>query len=751
MAVDFDIRRYMTPSLTAGFSDGTTWYKPFRLASLNLSGGSDTVPGVHQYIVGRDFDDGLRIPVELVKITKTLDQGSWAHVEIVTHSDRDVFDITDNELSAHMMPRMSYPLGSVWEINLKAKADVAFPSPAMFRGVLTDISIVPLSDVVKVNQQDGLFRISMDLMSFDAHNLRKDDNAGLWYHRENGTTDQYHLRFTPQDSITFNDMVTLIVAWMNAGRPTKDFPITYSYTPIALSPYTLNIFDPIAYTMANDGIGAATVTFTNGSTAVTGVNTVFTSDLQVGQLIAPDSNITGADRLTVANWGKIASITDDTHLVLSAVYGGTTRASAASSKNVNTMPLVVCRDRPTWNILRDVLSYMGGLEGLANSYIPQLSIDGVVSVTHGGYDKTYPSTDDFRDETAMVKDTSTVLTHRFNLIQVLFTAAMDSEYWIKLTLSKWNGVGWDVVHETDYIYWKYDAKNTHASRYFNIPVQEAGTYKWDTDLVTAGSVVVIPGSGGGYAYSPSSYQFLNSPIKQSCEEIKTFVTTTGKCSMVGIYDDGSTSIMSNLMGCMDGGINGGNNKCPDLQGCYPDPGYSYPITGTSITVTHGSKTVTGIGTSFTSELEIGWKVALDSIGVYYTIDSIESDTSLTLTVNHSGSGTGAGSYKEGVNRIYGILGQAGDYPHTSNLNSRNTKCRLQSKRIYKCFQNLDTSVRDPAEVLLVFNDGYTTDSIGEYVDVYSFVRDETIRPRINEQTHLFRGKRLRTTMNGFRI
>lgn len=688
MAVDFRIKSYFSPSFTPGFSATQGWYDPYYLASLNLGGGNDTVPKTYQYVYDHNFDDGLRAPVESIAITKTLDQGSWAHMELVTPSDRDIFEISDNEHTTggvhdgHMMPRMKYQEEyRTWEINLKAKADSSFPSPALFRGQLVDSSVTFLSDMKRTNQQDGKFRISLDFESFESFPLHNDIGAPMWHHIANSTTDGYHWGFFAFDKITIDDIITRIVAWMNQGRPTTDFPITYSYTPKAVAPYNTCIFNPVPLAITNTSNAADSLTFTNGSATVTGTaSSRFSSLLRPGTLIRPD--IDANDTCASTTWMKISSIESDTSLTLTAVWAGTTRNGVASSYNINTIAIAEVDGRPTWDILRDVLSYMGAVEGLTKKYIPTCDINGVIDITHGGYDKTATAVTDFRTSQLMNKNTSTAITFRFPLISVEYTGQNDAEYWIDFTLSKWNGSGWDVVHQTGYEYVPYDANNTHSRRYYKFPLQEAGTYKWDTDIVTAGTFGVIAGEGGGYAYTAPSYNFLSSPTKMSFRNLRTFAMTQGRCSQFGLYHN-----VTNKGGCYDGGsVTAGGaaktNYCPNQRGIYPDPG---------------------------------------------------------------------ATPAETVNAKYGILGTFSSYADTSERNSRDTDCRLNSKRIYECHQNTGSLIRKPIEMTIKFFDGYTTNRVGSYVNVYSPEIDDSVMLRITEQTHLLKGKRVSTTMKGFRV
>jgi len=241
-SADFDIQCYLTPSFTPGFGATVGWKRPFDLAYLNLGSGSDTLPGVHQYIPPQQFSNGLRADVTYIELIKTLDQGSSAKIVMTTASDRDIFEIANNEGTGHMLPRMKFPYRA-WDINLKTGSDGSFPSPTMFRGMLTEAKIATMSDVKIPNIQDGIFQIELDFESFETFPLRNDNGAAMWHHRANSTTDGYHLLFPKNCTLTYDEAITRIVAWMNVGKPTSDFPHSYSYTPKGVAPYSNLITD----------------------------------------------------------------------------------------------------------------------------------------------------------------------------------------------------------------------------------------------------------------------------------------------------------------------------------------------------------------------------------------------------------------------------------------------------------------------------------------------------------------------------
>ena len=143
---------------------------------------------------------------------------------------------------------------------------------------------------------------------------------------------------------------------------------------------------------------------------------------------------------------------------------------------------------------------------------------------------------------------------------------------------------------------------------------------------------------------------------------------------------------------------------------------------------------------------------LDADTVWATVSSITSNTSLNLSANYSGAGgTGVGSYREGVNNRYGILGLTASYSGISNLNVWTTKCRKRSRDIYECHQNTGYKIREPLDVNLVFNNGWTTNLIGLYLNIYSPELDEMVMVRCTEQRHTLRGKQVKTFVRAFRV
>ncbi len=691
MAIDFRVKTFFTPNFTLGFSDGQAWYDAYRLASLNLGGGFDTVPEPYQYVYDNDYDSGLRPNFPYIEVTNTFNQGSRALIKYDAYSDRDIFEIADNEHTTggvhdgHMMPRLNFiKKYRAWQINLKGKDDANFPSPAMFHGMLVKTVPQPITDRKLSGRQDWNYLFSLFFESFDTWNLRNDKGAAIWHHRANATTDTYHESFRKNHHITFDDAITRVVAWMNVGRPGFDFPVTYSYTPKNVSPY--NIY------------------------------------LDADTLAAP------YDDVDIIDTGTRASL----------------------------------------EILAGLLDYMGALEGAGLKYVPTLTVNaagttGTIDTALGGYDKNHAVDEDFRSTQGIQKNTSTDMPIRFNMISVPFTAIdgvtsknNDNEYWIKFLLYKWNGSGWDTVltiPASGYEYVPFDPLNVHARKYYNFATQETtpeDTYKWDTDLVTSGSFII--GNVGASAFSPPVYSLPKSGSETDFTKLRTFVFTRGMCDTVNTFH---TTLRP--AGCHDGGLiaDGGNQKCYDDTyplGCYPDPHAqaARALTGT-ITTALGTA-VTGSGTAFLTELEPNWQIKRDAAGTWGTVKSIQSDTALTLVANYGSAGSGVGTLKEGVSGTYGIIGKDKvNFADISNLNNWNTRCRINSRRIYQCALNTGSRVREPVDATLVFPDGWTTNLIGAYLEYYEPVVDDMVIIRCTEQKHILTDARLETTLGGFRV
>ncbi len=121
-----------------------------------------------------------------------------------------------------------------------------------------------------------------------------------------------------------------------------------------------------------------------------------------------------------------------------------------------------------------------------------------------------------------------------------------------------------------------------------------------------------------------------------------------------------------IMAAQDNGNTNATYKV-DLKETSGDGNYSYigHTAGTSATLTSGSTAVTGVGTTWTSYLKAGDKIKLsaDADTAYGEISTVNTDTSLTLTANYSGTG-GTGAY------IARIILDKSHIPHATVFNNK---------------------------------------------------------------------------------
>jgi hypothetical protein len=160
------------------------------------------------------------------------------------------------------------------------------------------------------------------------------------------------------------------------------------------------------------------------------------------------------------------------------------------------------------------------------------------------------------------------------------------------------------------------------------------------------------------------------------------------------------------------------------------------------------------GTLFLNDLEVGKEIRCDAYPTeWYIVRSIIDQNHLTIYPNFGHTTqTGAATRREGINAQYGFRAQDTlGYYNISNLGSRDTQCRLNSKRMYDCALNRDSSVREPMDAGLVFNYGNLTDLRGVYVEYYDPTKDENITFRVIEQEHILLKKSIRTIIRGFRV
>lgn len=105
---------------------------------------------------------------------------------------------------------------------------------------------------------------------------------------------------------------------------------------------------------------------------------------------------------------------------------------------------------------------------------------------------------------------------------------------------------------------------------------------------------------------------------------------------------------------------------------------SFPLSGT-VSISNGSTTLTGVGTSFLNDLSPDDDIFLNGLEDPVTVESIQSDTSLTVSQDFEGAGVSGLSYsvepelsKRYINRTHFVSGDTLAEPSTTVTSAENT-------------------------------------------------------------------------------
>jgi hypothetical protein len=162
---------------------------------------------------------------------------------------------------------------------------------------------------------------------------------------------------TPLSAAAMNDLEARIAAAATqadafnlqpAGRYTNSGALSVANTTLTPVGLDTNTFDSDSQHFTSSANLTGTVAKTNGSAALVGTGTLFTSQLSVGQVIdVPGSAV---------ETRVVTSITDDTHLTVAGNYANTSSGQTAARNNT----LVTARTAGVYTIV-------GGLQWASNA------------------------------------------------------------------------------------------------------------------------------------------------------------------------------------------------------------------------------------------------------------------------------------------------------------------------------------------------------------------------------------------------
>lgn len=340
----------------------------------------------------------------------------------------------------------------------------------------------------------------------------------------------------------------------------------------------------------------------NGSEIVNGVGTSFQTELQVG------------DHISINGKGYVvASISSDTKMTLTEVYGGATRTGVEFTKLSQRIKFT-----PGVGGFEPSAQYTGSLSvtngvadvvGVGTHFLTELSVGGLITIDDVVY-AIASITDDTHMALTVVYAGTTATDVDFNKAQV-FTGTL------AVTNGSFDVVGTGTKFLTDF--------KTGSRIIINNVAYTVARVIDDTNLELLESYAGGTDSGLAY-YKASSYSGTISVTNGSANVVGTGTLFTldykvgNRISIKGVIytiatitDDTHMTLTRNYAGTTDSGITVRE---------------AHQYTGL-IALENGTNVVTGTGTSFTTEFDAGDTVTI--MGRTYTIDSIASDTVMYLT------------------------------------------------------------------------------------------------------------------------
>jgi hypothetical protein len=197
--------------------------------------------------------------------------------------------------------------------------------------------------------------------------------------------------------------------------------------------------------------------------------------------------------------------------------------------------------------------------------------------------------------------------------------------------------------------------------------KNVSVYSFHRDLAPTEATLIFKGKVEKRSYKPNSISFQ---LKDALAELKApidipFIEDLAERHSESLARAYQRSIYGRVFGFRPTNIDEVND--------------GYPIAGT-LAVTYGSSTITGTSSSFLAELSPDDKLVID--GIQYTVATVASDTSATLTENYVGpNASGLTAYlipdqpKRWMNRVWKVSNHALKEPVTTTL-SGSTLVRL---------------------------------------------------------------------------
>lgn len=231
-----------------------------------------------------------------------------------------------------------------------------------------------------------------------------------------------------------------------------------------------------------------------------------------------------------------------------------------------------------------------------------------------------------------------------------FSLAIDNQYQLGMAIE---GSG-TVAFYNNFEFWSplYDKV------YFEN--QRVWIYSWNRSLPASEAKIIFKGRIQGKTWTPDQVSFQ---LKDQLNELRAPIVlpNISEITDVRVPDSLATAKQRLIYGYVYGHV------CTPIDQLLD----GYPLTGT-ISLTISSQSVSGSGTSFLSELKPGDQIFTSDPDVTYTVQSVSSNTSLTLTEAFAELSVSGVDFfvkpardKRYINRIFSVCGHAIRQPETT--------------------------------------------------------------------------------------
>jgi hypothetical protein len=398
------------------------------------------------------------------------------------------------------------------------------------------------------------------------------------------------------------------------------------------------------------------ISWSNGSTTVTGVNSHFTTELSPGDLIKPSNMGT--------TWYAVNTITSDLILDVLVAWPGANLTNIITDKQLSTYPTLNISLTPGLGIsaenIADEINYQIGQQSIIDGPIVNLTltpastlVTGVGSnfttCKHGDWIRdvagpVWYQVDYVIDDNNLIlmipyaglpytgageKSTPLVLSWGIPAGTLTGFVRLLAEIHIDTTDGSKGAISLDPVANDAYTVFGFDKLYSKASACYMLynpnPNVTLSVIALNGDVTMTNGSPLVSGSPTGHwpSFIPTSF---TTQLKAG-DLVKLSTGTNSQWSYVAI-------VVDDFNATLDGNYQGPTGTESDVHSIRN--AYNTRLTGT-VSFTNGNTAVTGVGTQFLTEVDSGDLIRLPGDIVWGTVLTVVDNLNITLTAGYGGS------------------------------------------------------------------------------------------------------------------